>query len=294
GHAVDGGDDRLGHVAHAENGRMVKGAKQLAGTHLAVRGPGGIEVGARAEPTTRAGDQDGANGLVAAGTLDRGAEGGDQLRRDRVEHVGAVEGDAGDAVGRLVKDGFAHDWSPFWLSCDSVRAPRAEPVISRVRPIARHTYGYPERCRDELARPGFRHAIRESRCHAAYRIRGRARTIVTAPCATQTPETGPHAGSPPGAGHPAYDLRLWLRRRTGRVASGCRGRAHRPGWPACARSCPSTTLVRRQLGWRPRRRCAVPSPALARPPRAHGTRRPVPVAVRGRAAGEGARRDCPG
>src|SRR5690606_25410447 len=115
GHAVDGGDDRLGHVAHAENGRMVKGAKQLAGTHLAVRGPGGIKVGARAEPTTRAGDQDGANGLVAAGTLDRGAEGGDQLRRDRVEHIGAVEGDAGDAVGRLVKDGFAHDWSPFWF-----------------------------------------------------------------------------------------------------------------------------------------------------------------------------------
>src|SRR5690606_7355177 len=83
------------------------------GAHLAVRRTGGVEVGAGAESPSRTRDQHGADGFVAAGAFDGGAEGGDQLRGDGIEHLRAIQGDACHAIGRFVQDGFAHDWSPF-------------------------------------------------------------------------------------------------------------------------------------------------------------------------------------
>ncbi len=75
GHAVDGRDDGLREVANRLDERVVFGAEH--GTEVTLAGPA-AQVGPGAEATARAGDHDGANGLVAGGGLQgaRAARGG--------------------------------------------------------------------------------------------------------------------------------------------------------------------------------------------------------------------------
>src|SRR5690606_21334666 len=113
-HAIDRGDDGLGHGPHADDCRVVEGAQQLPGSELALGRARGVEVGASAKATARAGDEHGPDGIVAAGARNRFAVGGDQLGADGVEHVEPIQGDACNPVDGFVENRAGHDWSPFW------------------------------------------------------------------------------------------------------------------------------------------------------------------------------------
>src|SRR5437773_4011064 len=85
---------------------------EVVGLRRGERVAAGLHVGAGAEGPPRAGDDDGAHPVVGVGRGVGVAELGAHRAAERVEPVRAVQGDHGDAVGRLDGDRIvAHGYS---------------------------------------------------------------------------------------------------------------------------------------------------------------------------------------